>query len=199
MTDFTNFTSAHEALKWLYRFDPEQVAAPPMNRLASTPSFGGRGLGGYDGATMAGWIRSEVSRLPRHQQILLAAQFAPSTRECRCKRPCCSGHSPNPEWTAAITALTDQVMSVLAGTVVSYRLRRGMVEKIFGRDVSLEDLAAQAGVSRPTASSQHAKLVVHLKGARGGKGRDGRVGEIQRAEAAIDERLRACGIVRDDT
>lgn len=196
MSEFEFFHSSHRALKHAYSFDPEVIARSPASRLAA-PSVGGGGLVGLDGAALAGWIRAEIGQLAPLHEILLTARYAPHRHLCRCERACCAGSKPNEEWERAVSELVKRSMSVLAGMVVHYRVRRGLIEKLFGVEVTLVELAAQAGVHRDTVSEQHARLVRFIKGDRGGRGRDGTVGELQRAETAIDERLRARGIVRD--
>jgi len=179
------FESTHNALTFAFNYSLQQYDAPPMARLMRKAIGSGKGLVGLDGAAQSGFIRAEVARLPIEQQMVLIARFAPSTQECDCGRPCCSGKTAGKEWYEAIGWLTSYAMrAALTGCVSHHRLRQALVMRAFGfKTASLDALAETASVHRNTVSDQNQRVQRHMR-------------EIETAAArAIDERLRNCGMV----
>lgn len=157
----------------------------------------GKGLIGVDGAAQAGMIRRELSELPELHQAVLTARIAPRDVACDCGRPCCATRKGNPEWDAAISWLTDRAMQQLAGGFSHYRVRRSILEKIFGRRVDLQQIADDCGVHRNTVSDQSAKLKTWIEGPRGKHAKsDAAPGVESVAWIAIDVRLKDAMMVK---
>lgn len=178
------FSSTHGALLFAFNFSHQAYDRPVMNRMADGPKRSGKGLVGLDGAGQAGLIRSAVDALGREEAMVITARFAPRREECECTRPCCSGYVPGREWRAAIDHLTEYVLRMaMAGTVSHYRVRNGIVRRIFGDTVNLGELAEHACVGRDTMGDHAKRIAKHLGGIEG------------RAMKAIDDKLYTKGIV----
>ena len=185
------FSSAHAALTFAFNFSGQAYDRPAMNRMADGPARSGKGLVGLDGAGQAGMIRREVADLGPLREAIITAYYAPRSLPCACRRPCCSGHTVNAEWSDAIGCITQAAVSQLSGVVSNYRLRRGIVTRAFGEKVSLTELATICGVNRDTASSHNEKVSSWLLGRR----HDKADGLIEQAKAAIADRLIEAGFV----
>ena len=178
------FSSTHAALVFAFNFSHQAYGRPVMNRMADGPKRSGKGLVGLDGAGQAGLIRAAVDALGREEAMVITARFAPRREKCECTRPCCSGYVPGREWRAAIDHLTEYVLRMaLAGTVSHYRVRNGIVRRIFGDTVNLGELAEHACVGRDTMGDHAKRIAKHLGGIEG------------RAMKAIDDKLYTKGIV----
>jgi hypothetical protein len=152
------FRTPQEALIFAFNYSMQQQDRPLMDRLASPAARTGKGLSGNDGAAQAGMIRREMEELSELQRAALIARYAPRSMPCSCRRPCCSGYQINQEWDAAIRVLEQGALTMLAGRVSQYRMRRKLVEQIFGVKVVLKDLAEQCGVHQNTAT-EHRKII----------------------------------------
>lgn len=190
------FDSSHDALRFAFNFSGQQYQASAMNK-AMTPAIGsGKGLVGVDGAAQAGMIRAELGSLPELHRNVLTARAAPRELPCECRRPCCNGKRPNPEWAEAIVWLTDRAMQQLSGSFSHYRVRRSILEKIFGVKVDLVQIAEDCGAHRNTVGEQNKRLKLWIEGDRGKKGLNSSPGVEQVAWAAIDIRLKGAGMVK---
>lgn len=191
------FASAHSALVFAFNFSGQSYDRPMMNRMADGPKRSGKGLVGLDGAGQAGMIRGEVAVLGKLHEAIVTAYYAPHSMPCDCRKSCCSGSKVNPEWSEAISFITQAAMSHLSGLMSNHRLRRAIVAKNFGEKVSLGDVAAVCGVNRDTASAHNEKISTWLSGYRPKKGNSQQaiVGEIVRAKTAAAERLHIMGFV----
>lgn len=188
------FDSSHAALVFAFNYSGQQYQASAMNK-AMTPAIGsGKGLVGVDGAAQAGMVRLELSMLPELHQAVLTARCAPRDVVCDCGRTCCAARRPNPEWEAAIVWLTERAMQQLSGSFSHYRVRRAILEKIFGVRVDLQQIAEDCGAHRNTVSAQNAKLKLWIEGERK-KGLMAAPGVESVAWLAIDGRLMAAGMV----
>lgn len=198
MTEERLFDSSHAALVFAFNYSGQQYQASAMNK-AMTPAIGsGKGLVGVDGAAQAGMIRSELGMLPELHQAVLTARCAPRDVLCDCGRPCCATKRSNPEWEAAIVWLTERAMQQLSGSFSHYRVRRSILEKIFGAKVNLAEIAEDCGVHRNTVSDQNAKLKLWIEGERAKKGLNAAPGVEQVAWTAIDIRLKASKMVKNE-
>lgn len=178
------FSSTHAALVFAFNFSHQAYDRPVMNRMADGPKRSGKGLVGLDGAGQAGMIRAAVDALGREEAMVITARFAPRRDKCECRQPCCSGYVPGREWRAAIDHLTEYVLRMaLAGTVSHYRVRNGIVRRIFGDTVNLGELAGHAGVGRDTMGDHAKRIAKHLGGIE------------SRAMKAIDDKLYTKGVV----
>jgi hypothetical protein len=160
MTEATQtlFRTPQAALVFAFNYSMQQQGRPLMDRLAAPAARTGKGLAGMDGAGQAGMIRRELANLSRFEEAAIIARFAPRTIPCNCRNPCCAGYRLNPDWDFAIATLEGGAKMVLAGHVSHYRLRRKLVEQIFGVKVVLKDLAEQCGVHANTAT-EHRRLI----------------------------------------
>ncbi len=147
------FRTQQDALIFAFNYSMQRTDRSPVDRMASPAANTGKGLIGHDGAAQAGMIRRELEQLSDIERAALVARFAPRSRPCVCGRACCSGYEPNPEYQAAISLLTQSAMSVLAGRIVHYQLRRGLVEKAAGMKVEIKALALKCEVSEKTAEA----------------------------------------------
>lgn len=182
------FHSTHEALMFAFNFSLQQYDAPPMAKLMRGAIGSGRGLVGLDGAGQSGLVRAEVMALPGVQQYILAARYASRSVPCDCRKPCCSGQMVGKEYREAIEWLTDYVLrAALTGCTSNHRLRRLLVLRSFGvKAGSLEDISDETGVHRNTVSDQNQRVQKHLRDLE------------DKAQRAIDDRLRACGMVGEE-
>lgn len=152
------FRTPQDALVFAFNYSMQRQDRSLVDRLASPSPRTGKGLSGNDGAGQAGMIRSELEQLSELERAVLAARFAPKSWPCACRRACCSGHMPNPEYLAAIRTLEQHALTQLAGHMSNYRLRRRLVEKAMGAKVEINALAKECGVSEKTATA-HWKIV----------------------------------------
>lgn len=188
------FKSSHDALVFALNYAGQAYERPMMNRLSDTPRPAGKGLSGLDGAAQSGMLRAELSSAGGLYEAVMIARYAPHALPCDCKRSCCSGKKPNQEWLEAISTITQHATSALAGKVSNRRLREGIIRKYFGEKVSLQDLAEACGVNRDTASDHNSRVVAWLRGSKPGA-KKVMVGVEHQAFVAVDERLRAAGVI----
>lgn len=193
------FQNAHGALTFAFNFSGQAYDRPMMNRLASPAIGSGKGLVGLDGAAQAGMIRAEAKALGRLPEAILIARVAPRTKPCSCRAACCSGHKPNKEWTDAIAYLADYVRTTIySGCVINGMMRREYLVRYFTRKderASLEALAQKYDIARNTVSAHNAKVAMWLGGSQPRKDKPAQPGIEQAAFDAIEDRLRAIGMV----
>lgn len=193
------FQNAHGALTFAFNFSGQCYDRPMMNRLASPAIGSGKGLVGLDGAAQAGMIRAEVKAMGKLAEAILIARVAPRMTPCSCRSSCCSGHKPNKEWTDAVAVLADHVRTaVFAGCVVNGLMRREYLVRYFTKKddrVSLEALADKYDIARNTVSAHNAKVATWLGGVPARKDKPAQLGIEQAAFDAIEDRLRAIGMV----
>ena len=193
------FESAHGALVFAFNFSGQCYDRPMMNRLASPAIGSGKGLVGLDGAAQAGMIRAEVQTMGKLAEAIIIARIAPRSVPCHCRSACCAGHRPNKEWTDAISVLADYVRTTaLAGCTANGMLRREYVVRYFSRKderVSLEVLAERHDVARNTISAHASKVAMLFGGTQAKKDKAAVPGFEAAAMNAIEDRLRAIGMV----
>lgn len=200
-TTETLFKTPQAALTFAFHYSMQQQGRPLADRLASPAGRTGKGLSGVDGAGQAGMIRREMKELSLLERAALVARFAPRSMPCNCRNACCAGYRINPEWDEAIRALEQGVLRELAGHVSHQRLRRKLVEEVFGVKIVLKDLAEACGV-HPNTAAAHRKII--RKWLSGQKAQHGK-GGIETAHATdgiesaarrkIDTALSLAGIV----
>jgi len=157
------FLSAHAALVFSFNFSSDLYERPLMNKMADSPHPPGKGLSGLDGAAQAGFVLAELNQMGAIPRAILTACVAPHSNPCECRRPCCTGKTPNPVWVESIRVLAQHALVPLSGCVSHYRLRLAIVQKFFGDSVSLSDISEICGVNRDTASDHNHKVVKALK------------------------------------
>ena len=183
------FTDTDAALRFALRFSTQQHSSSELAALRG-PSRAGKGLSGVDGAAQAGMVRAELAKLSPVHRALLIGRYALPDVVCTCARPCCCGHTPNEEWTTAISLLARETTPLFSGRTTYFRLRQTLIgNALLGIRVSDTSLANGFGVHRQTAAEHAARIVAALLGSRH------RMGEFDRAFARIDALLRHAGIV----
>lgn len=177
------FRTAKAALAFAFNFSHGTVKKGFLAALVGS-SRPGRGLSGLDGAGQAGLIRAEVGQLQPVRAHVLAGRFAPRSIPCTCRRACCAGFVLNGEWAQAVEWLTGHVLAhALSGTVSNFRLRRTLVVRYLGEEVSIARAANECHVKRDTAAEHNKRVVTYL-------------GEQERmADIEIKGRLEAAGVV----
>ncbi|MDN7442239.1 DNA-binding protein [Burkholderia cepacia] len=161
-------------------------------RLRGESIGGGMGLVGLDGAGQAGQIRREMWALPDLHLSVLVARAAPHDIPCSCGAACCGGRTPNVEWQAAIGWLT-RASAAYASGFSHYRVRRAIIERIFGVKCDLVEIANDCEAHVNTVSRQNAAVRRWLDGDR----KTGESGVIQIAWAVIERRFSELGLLQE--
>jgi hypothetical protein len=182
MTQQPIFRNTHEALVFAYQYSAQQYAETAMAKMMkrSGGELGsGRGLVGLDGAAQAGFVLAEAERLSAIQRACILVKYAQRTEDC----PCCGGKKATAAFQLAIEALT--AWAVPAG-ISHMRVRRALVQKwARAGKVEFKELASEYGMNRKTIGEQFQAMKKRLDEA------------DQQAQCAIDDALRACGMVGD--
>lgn len=157
------FENAVAAASFALNFLGNSYQRPMINRMA-TPSAIGHSLGGLDRAAQAGMIRAEIAKLGPVKEAYVIASRAPKRFPCTCGKPCCVKSRANPEWHDALHLLVNHAKEHLGLCTGYYGLRKAIVAKYFGDQVSLTKIAEQCGVNRDTAGVHNSKIVKMLRG-----------------------------------
>jgi hypothetical protein len=96
----------------------------------------GHGLSGLDAAAQAGMIRAEVDMLNRAERNIIITRFASDPKE----------------WIAARLEILDVVIATLGTGMHSRRLIDALVQKHFGKSLTLVFIAFKFGVHRNTVA-----------------------------------------------
>lgn len=157
------FKTAKGALLFAYNFSHGTVKKPFLASLMGGSRPAGKGLGGLDGAAQAGMIKAEVAGMSQVHRFIIAARYSPPKTPCECRAPCCVGFRLNRDWAEAIDWLAMHVhAAALTGTVSNYRLRRALVMRWFGQEVSMTEVASNCRVKRDTAAEHNKRVVAYL-------------------------------------
>ncbi|KOE23096.1 hypothetical protein [Burkholderia multivorans] len=187
------FKSAFDAVRFALAYSTQQYGETMMAKRLRGESLGsGMGLVGVDGAGQAGMIRAKVWELPELHRAVIIARAAPRDLPCSCGKSCCSGSQPNPEWDAAISWLTDASAAYCSG-FSHYRVRRAIIEGVFGVKRSLADVAEDCDAHVNTVSKQNAAVRKWLEG----NSKTCAVGVIDAAWAAIERKLSTAGLLKN--
>lgn len=190
------FETAHQAASFAYNFSASTLDRPLMSRMADKSKPAGKGLAKQDGAAQAGMILRRLQQLPRLQQQMLIARFAPQTKTCIC----CGGASPHHLWLSAIReiAFVAQGREILP-QYAKRDLCIQLVARYFGQRVHLQRLAAEMDVAPNTVTAYKRAVVDWLHGTRfnsKGKLREGgQIGQEQLAMDAAEAVLLEAGII----
>lgn len=152
------FRTPVDALIFAFNYSMQQQGRPLSDRLSAPGGRTSKGLSGNDGAAQAGMIWRELQDVAPLERAVLIARYAPRSLPCTCTNACCSGYRPNPEWNEAIRMLEQHALTLLAGRLSLYRLRRGLVEKAIGVKHQINDLAKKCEVDEKTAAA-HWKII----------------------------------------
>ncbi|PRH41095.1 DNA-binding protein [Burkholderia vietnamiensis] len=191
MSDNIEFKSAFDAVRFALCYSSQQYGETIMaKRMRGEIGGDGMGLIGLVGAGQAGMIRRELETLPELHLSVIVARAAPHVLPCSCGSSCCSGSMPNLEWQAAIGWLTEAAAAYCSG-FSHYRLRRAIVEKVFGVQKNLEEIAEDCDVHKNTACAQNVAIKRWLLGNR----KDGSIGVTDAAWSALERRFEEIGIL----
>ncbi|WP_175992627.1 DNA-binding protein [Burkholderia vietnamiensis] len=191
MSDNIEFKSAFDAVRFALCYSSQQYGETIMaKRMRGEIGGDGMGLIGLVGAGQAGMIRRELETLPELHLSVIVARAAPHVLPCSCGSSCCSGSMPNLEWQAAIGWLAEAAAAYCSG-FSHYRLRRAIVEKVFGVQKNLEEIAEDCDVHKNTACAQNVAIKRWLLGNR----KDGSIGVTGAAWSALERRFEEIGIL----
>ncbi|ACR28692.1 hypothetical protein [Burkholderia glumae] len=189
------FKSAFDAVRFALCYSSQQFGETIMAKRMRGPGGGsGMGLVGLDGAGQAGMIRSELEKLPELHLCVVVARAAPQQLACECGHPCCSRWRPNIEWQAAISWLTDASAAYCSG-FSHYRVRRAIVEKVFGVKRNLEDIAKDCDANVKTVSNHNAAVRRWIDGNKKSAVAAERVGVSDVAWSAVERRFYELGLL----
>lgn len=149
------FDTVEHALRFAFNQNRENYQASIINRMAGTPGSEGRGLGGLEGAGMAGIICRQVKALGFVPEAILMARYA--QREERCAH-CLNGTRATEFWCEAVAEVATH--SAAALNMSHYRLRYWVARRQFGckLPVTIAELALQVSMSQRTCEEHIAKV-----------------------------------------
>ncbi len=184
------FDTVEAALRFCFR-SRENYQLPLLNRMAMPSGGPERGLGGLEGAGMAGIIARHVQALGYGPEAILKARYGQREVKCDCGRKCCKGFKTSEEWEETIATITQ--FCAAAVTVSNYRFRHGCVLKFFGGKLALlggarmplPDLARECGINIRTSEDHISKIKTFLGKQEGA------------ALHTISDNLRQAGIITD--
>ncbi|KVP40855.1 hypothetical protein [Burkholderia ubonensis] len=193
MSDVVEFKSAFDAVRFALCYSSQQYGETMLAKRLRGESIGtGMGLVGLDGAGQAGQIRRHLWELPELHLSVIVARAAPHDLPCSCGAACCSGRTPNLEWQAAIGWLTQASAAYCSG-FSHFRVRRAIIERLFGVKCDLSQIADDCEAHRNTVSKQNAAVRLWIDGDQKGE----TVGVSQAAWSAIERKLSAAGLLRE--
>lgn len=175
------FDTARDALLFSFRYCNQQYAKAP--ELVKGRVIGsGKGLRGLDGAGQAGFISQEVRALGQLHHHVLVARFTDRFTQCSM----CGSAAHTGEWLGVCRWLTEEMRKELAPEA-HIRLMDLLVQRHFSyQKRTLADISTQFGDGESKVKHYNAKLVPALK----------KIESV--AQAKIEERLTALGIVESD-
>ncbi|MDN7822254.1 DNA-binding protein [Burkholderia cenocepacia] len=193
MSDVIEFKSAFDAVRFALCYSSQQYGETIMaKRMRGEIGGNGMGLIGLAGAGQAGMIRRELETLPELHMSVIVARAAPHVLPCSCASACCSGSTPNLEWQAAIGWLTRASAAYCSG-FSHYRVRRAIIERLFGVKCDLSEIADECEAHRNTVSKQNAAVRLWIEGDRKGES----VGVAQVAWREIERKLNEIGLLKE--
>lgn len=189
----SSYTDTAQALRDTLRLTVERGAASSLATLHQS-AIGDTVLLGEDACAQAARIRRQLDRLTRAQRALLIISYAPRVVICTCRRRCCAGHYPNPEWSSAVTTILAETAPLFVEHAPNVRLRQALIVNLLTHHhETAVELAQRFGVHRTTVSTHSAILSAALVGTRN------QGGAFDHAFERIDTLLRDVGVVVSDT
>ncbi|MDR5739181.1 MULTISPECIES: hypothetical protein [unclassified Caballeronia] len=184
----SHYTDTARALRDTLRLSVERGGASSLAQLHQHV-VSETTLLGEDACAQAARIRRQLERLSPIYQALLTVRYAPRESVC-CRRRCCAGHYPNPEWARALALVVAHTAQLFSGCTPNLKLRQALVANLLTHThEAAVDVAQRCGVHRATVASHTAILSTALLGTRTSGG------AFDQAFARIDERLHEAGIV----
>ncbi|KVP77517.1 DNA-binding protein [Burkholderia ubonensis] len=195
MSDVVEFKSAFDAVRFALCYSSQQYGETMLAKRLRGESIGtGMGLVGLDGAGQAGQIRRHLWDLPDLHLSVIVARAAPRDLPCSCGAACCSGRTPNLEWKAAIGWLTQASAAYCSG-FSHFRVRRAIIERLFGVKCDLVEIAQDCDAHVNTVSKQNAAVRRWIEGDK--KGDEPGVDRI--AWSVIERRFSELGLLMERT
>ncbi|MEK7888246.1 hypothetical protein AAB992_14095 [Burkholderia contaminans] len=189
----SSYADTAQALRDALRLSVDRGAPSSLATLHQR-AIGDTVLLGEDACAQAARIRRQLDLLPPAQRALLIIRYAPRVVICTCRRRCCAGHYPNPEWSSAVTTVLAHTAPLFVEHVPNARLRQALIVNLLTRThETAVELAQRCGVHRTTVSTHSAILSAALIGTRH------QGGAFDHAFERIDTLLRDAGIVVSDT
>jgi len=155
------FTSAHTAVRYAFNFrstDFGKNALAAWIKDESRKSGSGKGLRGNDGAAQAGMVLAEVDRLGegvRGQAMRAVITCRYGDRGAHC--PSCGGSVLAQHWRDARDELTEFVLIGFNG-ISPRQMRRALVERFFGVQVKMGELAQRHDVDADTVTNHYKQI-----------------------------------------
>ena len=141
------FRSAHDALRFAYRFNSNQYSMTAMSKMMCGPVGNGKGLSGLDGAAQAGMITLMVKDLAPTYQASLVARYV--DQEDR-------------RFMEAVNRLTMDSICAVSG--ISHRhIRQALIARHFGHKVNLGEVAQKCDVHRNTIGNHQRVIRDYLR------------------------------------
>lgn len=192
MSDVVEFKSAFDAVRFALCYSSQQYGETMLAKRLRGESIGtGMGLIGVDGAGQAGQIRRQLWELPELHLSVVVARAAPHDLPCSCGAACCSGRTPNIEWQAAIGWLTQASAAYCSG-FSHFRVRRAIIERLFGVKCDLSQIAEDCDAHRNTASNHNKAVRLWIEGDK----KTGERGVEGLAWSVIERRFDEIGLLR---
>jgi hypothetical protein len=89
----------------------------------------------------------------------LTVRYASRDMTCACRRRCCAGHYPNPEWSRSLAQIVVHTAPLFVGCTPNVKLRAALISNLLTHThESATDLAQRCGVHRTTVASHTAIL-----------------------------------------
>jgi hypothetical protein len=182
-TEQAQFDRIEHALRFAFATNRENIQGPILNRMAGGPGSEGRGLGGLEGAALAGMIRRQVFSLGEEGEAILRARYVQREEPCS---HCKNGTTYTKQFEDATLAVMPFVASAVSG-LSHYRLRHAVVCRHFSAKVRLGDVINKCQIPERTAGDHIAKIKAYLQKKEGA------------FLHAISANLRQAGILSDET
>ncbi|HIH2617891.1 TPA: DNA-binding protein [Burkholderia cenocepacia] len=193
MSDVVEFKSAFDAVRFALCYSSQQYGETMMAKRLRGESIGtGMGLVGLDGAGQAGEIRRHLWELPDLHLSVIVARAAPHDLPCSCGAACCSGRTPNLEWQAAIGWLIRASAAYCSG-FSHYRVRRAIIERLFGVKCDLVDIAHDCEAHVNTVSKHNSAVRKWIEGDK----KAGEAGVEGLAWSVIERRFSELGLLQE--
>lgn len=194
MSDVIEFKSAFDAVRFALCYAGQQYGETMLAKRLRGESLGtGMGLVGVDGAGQAGEIRRHLWDLPELHLAVIVARAAPRDLPCSCGAACCSGRTPNIEWQAAVGWLVRASAAYCSG-FSHYRVRRAIIERLFGVKCDLVEIAQECDAHVNTVSKQNSAVRRWIEGDKKGEEQ----GVERLAWSAIERRFSELGLLQEN-
>ncbi len=159
------FTEAREAVQFAAALSGNP-SRPLASRMVDSVS-GEYELTGQDAVAQAGLIFDVLSPLGVLAIAVLVASAAPRSEPCECRRPCCMGYKPNPDWRQAMDTICQAAAHQVAAP---YALRWQLLTKVYVGKLTLKDIAKEFTMDEHAVGRIHKQICRWLRGSRSKQG-----------------------------